>query len=244
MSARLLLPDHEKSALQGAAAARFSCHTFGSRLSVSDWAALSYLAGKSELPGIRLTLLRVEESFFTGTLLSFGRITGCTAIAVLSGPNTPEAPVLGGFCASAFVLTLTQSGYASCFLTGGYSKKQLPFTPRSGEVLYALIALGHPGEKLPGARERKSLQKLCAEDPQVWESRFQQAAALVQLAPSQSNRQPVLMGAGPGRFWIDSSDKTRLDLGIAICHAELAFSGPHTWSLSNQRAEPMSLCTF
>ncbi len=237
------VPAHEKPSLALAVSERYSCHNFTSPLTLSDWSALSYLAGKISLPGIRITLLRVSESLFTGTFLSLGRVAGCTTVAVLSGSMTGSNQMLAGFCGELFVLHVTRLGLKSCWMTSGFQKKRLLSYLKTDEQIFALIALGN-GSAATETRKRKDLRKLCTEDPAAWPEPCFRAASMVCLAPSSGNQQPFLMGYEPGRFWLDSSDKTRIDLGVALCHAELAFSSEHDWSFSEKKTEPMASCLF
>lgn len=73
----------QKHRLSDAIAHRTSCRTYADPLSTADWAALSFAAGRYVMPGAHLILTRVEESLFTGTLLTAGRVTGCRAVAVV-----------------------------------------------------------------------------------------------------------------------------------------------------------------
>ena len=37
---------------------------------------------------------------------------------------------------------------------------------------------------------------------------------------------------------IDTSDRAQIDLGIALCHAELLLTTPHTWHFGSCWREP------
>ena len=67
---------------------------------------------------------------------------------------------------------------------------------------------------------------------------MRRAAQAVQLAPSAMNLQPWTMSLEQGRCVLDVPDRSRLELGIALCHAELALSSPRTWHLGDGRREP------
>ena len=77
----------QKERLSRAVGARVSCRAFSGPPSAADWAALSYAAGRYSMPGARLILMNCSESLFTGTLLNLGRVSGCTAIAVVAASS-------------------------------------------------------------------------------------------------------------------------------------------------------------
>ena len=235
-----LLKPHRQT-LSEAVSSRFSCHTFSASPTLQDWAVLSYLAGRWEHSGTRLRLTRVPSGFFSGGILRFGKITGTDTVCVLSGPDDEMHVTAAGFLGEAFILDCTSRSFATCWLTGSLLRKPLPVPISPGETVFALIALGHPGES-PTPRRRKDLSRLCEGDVSTWPSPFRQAAQYVWEAPSASNAQPFLMSVSAHSFSIDSSDKTRLDLGVAICHASLALDMPFRWVAGTDRSEPMATC--
>lgn len=52
------------------------------------------------------------------------------------------------------------------------------------------------------------------------------------------NLQPWTLSFTASRFEIDSGDRSALDLGIALCHAEAALRTPHRWHFAQSRREP------
>lgn len=220
---------------------RFSCHTYASAPSSSDWAMLSYLSGRWEKQDIHLRLVRVPESFLSGGILRFGRITGTNTVCVLSGPRDPMHLIMAGSLGEAFVLECTSHGMGTCWITGSLLRKALPMEIPEQESVYALIAVGHPGEK-QGLRHRKDLAALCLGDSASWPEPFRKAARYVQEAPSASNAQPYLMQADQNTFSLDSSEKAGLDLGVALCHADLAFDMPHAWSFTSSMQKVSARC--
>jgi len=66
----------------------------------------------------------------------------------------------------------------------------------------------------------------------------------VRLAPSALNLQPWEMKLTGQRFFIDTPDRQQLDLGIALCHAEVALRSPHRWQLGDGRREPLACADF
>ncbi len=235
-----LLPDHEKDAFIQAAERRISTRMFREPVSSGDYAALAFLAGRFERESVRLVLRRVPESFFTGGIMGRGHLQGCSCICLVCA--APSDLTLAGFCGEAYVLSVTQLNLATCWVTGGYAKKQADALCPSGLHALAVIALGHAPLSDGVSRRRRELRRLCRSDPEVWPEMFRNAAHLVQIAPSSGNSQPFLMDCRPDAFLLDSSDRTRLDLGIGICHASLAFRGPLQWVFSDRRSDPMATC--
>ena len=219
---------------------RQSCRAFAGTPSQGDWAALGYAAGRYELPGARLIFAAVPEGLFSGALLGMGRITGCGAIAaVVASIALPEGRVHAGILGEAFCLEATAMGLGTCWVSGSYRKKQLTLPLKPDEALLAVIAVGVPEKKNAAeTRRRKSLDRLCRGDTGLWPEEVRRAAQAVQIAPSAMNLQPWTMSLEQDRFAIDVPDRSRLELGIALCHAELALTSPHTWRLGDGRREP------
>ena len=237
---RLFLPQ-KKADLRQAVQRRFSCHVFSAPPSLADWASLSYLAGRyGSSDGVTLHLFRVPTSFFSGSFLSFSRITGTNAVCAVTAPANGLQDTQAGLLSEAFVLECALLGLGTCYLTGSFLRKPLPAAFSRTERVLCLIAIGQCGESPASRGKHKELNKLCQGDPDTWPVPFRQAASLVQLAPSSGGAQPFLMWADGNAFCLDSSDRTRMDLGIGICHAELALTMPHIWRFSEHRYEPMS----
>lgn len=231
----------QKARLADAIPRRVSCRSYAASLSAGDWAALSYAAGRYRTPGARLHLLRMDESLFTGTLLSTGRIVGCQAVAaVIASSAVTRSKVHAGILGESLCLEATALGLGSCWVTGSYRKKALTVPLQTGEVVLGVIALGHPAEGaiLPGNRRRKPVERLCKGDLREWPEEIRRTAQAVQMAPSAMNLQPWEMSLNGNRFILDANDRAQLDLGIALCHAELTLQTPHTWHFGMGWREP------
>lgn len=228
-----------KERLTQAVDKRFSCRAFGQPLSLQDWSALSYIAGRYTLPGARLALLRVEEALFSGTLLSMNRVSGCTAVAVVVADQAiRNSRIHAGMLGESLCLEATALGIASCWITGSYRRKLLQLPLYGREAALGIIALGWPQNPPPMTRRRKSLTGICTSDPLQWPEECLQAARLVQQAPSAMNLQPWMLSWEQGLLAVDCGERTLLDLGIALCHAELALRTPHTWQYAKTSREP------
>lgn len=231
----------QKHRLSDAIAHRTSCRTYADPLSAADWAALSFAAGRYVMPGAHLILTRVEESLFTGTLLTAGRVTGCRAVAVvIASSAVTRNKVHAGILGESFCLEAVSMNLATCWITGTYKKKQLAVPLQPGEAILGIIAVGHPAcdAVQPANRRRKPIERLCQSDIRTWPEEIRRAARAVQMAPSAMNLQPWSMDLVGSKFLLDVSDRAQLDLGIAMCHAELLLQSPHTWHFGSTWREP------
>lgn len=220
--------------------ARYACRNFGDPFSITDWAGVSYIAGRYTLPGARLALVHVTEDLFTGTLLNMGRVIGCTTVAaVIANTTVPNAVIHAGILGEALCLETTAAGYGSCWIASTYKKKQLHVSLLPGEQVQAIIALGHPADRKQPQRKRKNVERFCKDDPTLWPEELRHVAEAVRLAPSEQNSQPVTMHMGNYRFSFDAPPSSMLDLGIALCHAELVLTSPHCWRTRQSVNDPI-----
>ncbi len=235
-----LFSPNRRKALAESIPKRYSCRSFGDPLSIADWAAISYVMGRYTLPGARLVLLHVAEDLFTGTLLNMGRVSGCTAVAaVVADTAVPNSAMHAGILGEALCLEATDAGFASCWISSTYRKKQLNVALRPGEAVQAIIALGHAADRAAPQRKRKSVERFCKGDSSLWPEELRRVAEAVRLAPSEQNGQPVTMHMGNYRFSFDAPPQSMLDLGIALCHAELALVSPHRWRTKQSINDPI-----
>lgn len=219
---------------------RYSCRAYAGAPSVADWGALGYAAQRYALPGARLVLLTVPERLFTGTLLNMGRVTGCTTVAaVIASSQEKRSRLHAGILGEALCLEAAAMGLGTCWIAGTYRRKALQVELREGETVLSIIAVGVP-ENGRGkiVRRRKPLTKICRGDISLWTEDLRRAAEAVQQAPSAMNLQPWTLALESDRFTVDAPDRAQLDLGIALCHAELALTEPHTWHFSRRRLDP------
>jgi nitroreductase len=239
-----LYTPRQKERLREAVQLRASVRAYSEPPSAEEFAVLAYAAGRFAMPGARLHLMRVDEAFFTGTLLGMRRITGCTmAAALIIRADEPHARLHAGILCESFVLEATAMGLGTCWVSGSYRKKLLALPLSPDEAVLCIIALGRPTAPLqpPQHRRRKHPDQLCRGDRSLWPAELQLAAELVSLAPSAMNMQPWLMWLNEENdFVLDAGDRSLLDAGIALCHAELALETPHVWHFGTDRNQPVA----
>ena len=230
----------QRQRLAGAIPKRVSCRAYVSPPAIADWAALSYAAERYRLPGARLILCRVDEVLFTGTLLGLGRITGCTAVAaVVCAPGEPLSRLHAGVLGEAFALEATALGLGTCWVSGTYRKRLLDVKLSEDEVVLGVIALGVPApdRRDSAERKRKPIERI-VRGYDRWPATYREVARAVQMAPSAMNMQPWQLALDEGKFILDGPDRAQLDLGIALCHAELTLPPHGPWQFGRER-EPL-----
>lgn len=235
----------QRQRLYEAIPVRYSCRSYAGAPSTADWASLSYAAQRYALPGTRLFLHTVSPDIFTGIVLGYGKITGCTTIGVLAASiSTPHSRINAGILGEAFCLEAAALGLGTCWVGGTYKRKQLDLPLSADETVLAIIAVGVPARGgTPENRRRKPLDRICKGNPALWPEELRRAAVAVQMAPSAINLQPWEMELTADRFIIDTPDRQQLDLGIAVCHAELAMESPHVWHFGDGKREPLAWMT-
>ena len=238
-----LYPAFDRPRLIDAVKMRTSCRSYAGAPDAADCAALSYAMGRYHLPGVRITLIPVDEGFFTGTILSTKRITGCRMISAIIIDESPLSRIHAGIMGESFVLEATARGLGTCWVSGSFRRKELQVPIAPNEAVLCVIAVGKPAAQLarPTSRHRKTPEHFCRGNFRDWPEELTNAAALVQASPSAMNMQPWTLYVGPqGEFVVDTNDRAQLDAGIALCHAELALETPHTWHFGADRNQPMA----
>ena len=234
-----LFPSAQRPRLCEAIFKRYSCRAYAGAPAAGDWAPLNYAAQRYQLPGARLRLLHADESLFTGNLLGVGRITGCTSIAaVIASASHDRSRIHAGILGEAFCLEATALGLATCWVSGTYRKKALTIDLAPDEAVLAIIAFGIPSDMQPKiVRKRKPIDKLIDGDPAAWPEELRRVAEAVREAPSAMNMQPWEMHLSGSRLTINAADRAQIELGVALCHAELILGTPHTWQYGASRKE-------
>ena len=234
-----LFSPEQKEQLSGLIPLRHACRDFSAPLSLPDRSALAYAAQRVTMPCARLQLASVPESIFTGSLLNSGRVSGCTTLAaVLSETRAEWGRVNAGMTGEAFCLEAQALGYGTCWIADTYQKSMLRSVLREGETVLAVLTLGFPSSApLIGGHRRKAMERICRGEEACWTEEYLLAAEAVRRAPSAKNLQPWTLTAAPGWLQISVPTWAQLELGIAMCHAELCLTAPHHWQLAFSGSE-------
>jgi len=229
----------------GAVARRRSRRVFD-RVPV-DATALEDVAGLCEVwrpyPDCRVVLVTSPSvDVFTGIIGGYGKVVGAPHVLVFVGDERSEfADQHLGYCGEAVILEATRLGLANCWIGGFFSAKRVAKVVdlRPGERVFAVSPLGYaPVEPsasertmagFAGAHKRKCVAELAPSLDDSWPAWAVSAVETARLAPSAVNRQPWrfrmdlggLVIAKDSRFETPKVTK-RLDIGIAMLHAELA----------------------
>lgn len=182
---------------------------------------------------------------------TYGMIRGARrfiAGSIVGGPRTMED---FGFCMEQVILLAATLGLGTCWLGGTFNRSGFArkLGLASGELLPAVTPLGYPRDhrtlrerlirKLAGSDNRKPWESLFFRDsyssPLVEDNseRYLLPLQCVRAGPSASNKQPwrVIRAGDAYHFFLARNngyakqlgyDIQKVDLGIAMCHFQLA----------------------
>lgn len=162
-------------------------------------------------------------------IFAYGKFENAHNYIIISAPKGNEATRLCGIEGEKLVLALQALGLNSCWVGLSYSRNSDVFSTPDGHKIRCVISFGYginPGPE----RKTKSITQLSnatANSPQ-W---FIQAMQAVQLAPTAINQQKFHFtlhpdGSVEATPLFSLVGYTQIDLGIAICHFNLA-AAPH-----------------
>ncbi len=179
---------------------------------------------------------RAPADLFTGLVGSYGRVDGAPSAALLVGEEDSQLEI--GYVGEAFVLEATRVGLDTCWIAGTFSHKRADslagLAPE--ERLPAIVAVGiaeadmATGERtmraFARASSRMSAEKIAyGADLDEWPPWARSAAEAARWAPSGANMQPWRFRLESGSLVLSEATRhywtVRMDLGIAMLHAEL-----------------------
>lgn len=179
---------------------------------------------------LHIQLVTDEKRAFAG-LASYGKFRGVSNYLVMAGTKAADLDERIGYYGEYLVLMAQRLGLNSCWVGMTYRKVATAFTLAEGERLVCLIALGY-GTTQGAPRRSKRVEQVSnatAETPE-WFRRGVEAALLAPTAVNQQKfRFTYIAPAAPGqlpqveaRRQFSLVGYTRIDLGIARLHFELA----------------------
>ncbi len=179
---------------------------------------------------------------------SYGFIRGAAGYIIGAAGRGPHDMEDFGYLMERAVLAATATGLGTCWLGGSYTKSSFAkkIAATAGETVPAVIAVGNPPAGNRPVRPRLPADQLffagelgrplapAAGGP------YAGPLEMVRLAPSASNKQPwrIIRAGGAWHFYLARTkgygkgsfifrllglaDLQRVDMGIAMCHFELA----------------------
>jgi hypothetical protein len=188
----------------------------------------------------RVLLVRdVPDTFFTGLVGSYGKVSGArSALVFIADATSATGGEHCGYTGEGAVLEAGALGLTTCWLAGSFSRSTVTAAValEPGEIVRAISPVGTPltqpsatERRLFGAtkpKRRRSLDEI-APGHAEWPRWAVAGAEAARIAPSAMNRQPWRFRMEDGSAVVSSASmptpvaSPRLDCGIAMLHFEL-----------------------
>lgn len=188
----------------------------------------------------RVLLVRdVPDTFFTGLVGSYGKVTGArSALVFIADATSATRSEHCGYTGEGAVLEAGALGLTTCWIAGSFSRSAVTATVEleANEVVRAISPVGYPVSRpstterfLFGAsrpKRRRPLEEI-APGSGEWPRWAVAGAESARIAPSAMNRQPWRFRMDDGAIVIAAATPptpmglSRLDCGIAMLHFEL-----------------------
>lgn len=210
----------------------------GERMSTEAAGALARFCEEFRpAPGARAVLVEhAPDGLFTGLVGSYGSVVGATSAALFVGRRESEIDV--GYVGEAFVLEATRLRLDTCWVAGAFSRKRAASLCELSdeERVPAIAAVGIAEVKqsfsekatrsFVHAPRRLPLEEIApGASPGDWPDWARVAVEAARKAPSGGNKQPWRFRLEDGALVLSCAEHpyptAKLDLGIAMIHAEL-----------------------
>ncbi|ACL20617.1 nitroreductase [Desulfitobacterium hafniense DCB-2] len=211
-------------------------------------------------------LAQKEGNIKLGT---YGIIKGASSYVVAAIPEGKRDLEDFGYVLEKLILYATSLGLGTCWLGGTYTKNEFSkaIGLQAGEIMPCITPIGYPHQKrsllesamrlAAGSKNRKPWQELFFNQAlgrpltEAEADNYATPLEMVRLAPSASNKQPwrIIMAQGRAHFYLQRTkdygkglgfDIQRVDMGIAMCHFELAAKElglPGQWQIIESKAD-------
>ena len=179
--------------------------------------------------GLAIALVIDEPDAFGKSIMAhYGKFTDVRNYFVMAGPKGPDTERLLGYYGEKLVLKAQELGLNTCWVGMTFKKDVAGSEISSNNKVYAAIALGY-GTTQGVQHKSKRPEQI---DPKVaeapdWYRRGIDAALLAPTALNQQKFRFSWLGDKRVRARKGFGFFTRMDLGIAQCHLELA-AAPET----------------
>lgn len=180
---------------------------------------------------------------------TYGFIKNAPSFIIGTVPNTKEAIIDYGYIFEHLILKLTKAGYGTCWLAGTFDRKAFDSLVKDNLIIPAITPVGFAVDTMSirerairvaiKANRRKSFDEMFYHDDLDHPIKNDKnhplyyALEAVQLAPSASNKQPwrIIIENNDVHLYLEPTPKYAthrpfniqyLDMGIALCHFEVA----------------------
>ena len=182
----------------------------------------AFLADCNQESGLNIFIRYDDPDGFDSRLAHYGSFRNVRNYIVLSGKKSDDFDYLCGYFGEKAVLFAQQLGLNTCWAALTFNKKKVRELIPAGETLCMVIALGY-GETQGVNRKSKSAQDVTEGSiDQPW---FSEGIAAALKAPTAMNQQKFQFSLKDGEPFIRVKGLgayTKVDLGIAACHFEIA----------------------
>lgn len=178
--------------------------------------------------GLHIQLVLDEPEAFGTGVFKYGQFKGVRNYLCFVGPNDDTLDEKVGYYGERVILYAQQLGLSSCWVALTFNKRRTRYELAPGEKLALVASIGY-GTAPSKPRKSKSIADVSSAptDAPGW---FEQGVAAALLAPTAINQQKFhfeyVAPEGNGKPRVRATTKrgtqTRVDLGIAKCHFELA----------------------
>ena len=182
-----------------------------------------YAAACNAESGLHIEIRYDDPSGFDSRLAHYGSFRNVSNYIVLAGRKDADFDFRCGYYGEKLVLFAQQLGLNTCWAALTFNKKHVTQLIRPGDALCMVVALGY-GQTQGVQHRSKRFAEVCAETSELpdW---FRAGVEAALKAPTAVNQQKFFFALDNGEAVArvkGLGTYTRVDLGIAACHFELA----------------------
>lgn len=185
--------------------------------------ALDELAARCNAEsGLNIQIIYDEPACFDSMMARYGRIYGVANYIALVGPGGGNLQEKCGYYGEKLVLRAQELGLNTCWIALTYARHRCGAKIGTGEKLCCVIALGY-GENQGVPHRSRAREELCMSHEKLPEW-FEHGLEAAMLAPTAMNQQKFMLEYENGRAVVRKGRGfyARIDLGIIMCHFEMA----------------------
>ena len=173
--------------------------------------------------GLHISIQYDDPEGFDSKLAHYGSFRNVRNYIVLAGKRTDDFDYACGYFGERIVLHAQTLGLNTCWTALTFNKRNVRRLLKAGEALCMVIALGY-GETQGAARKSRGYKDVVehVDTPPDW---FEAGVEAALLAPTAMNQQKFVFTLRNGEPFArvkGLGSYTKVDLGIAACHFEMA----------------------